>query len=220
MPTVLFDAYGTLFDLETALAPANALLGDRAGVVFDRWRTLQLEYAWLSVLRGKRLPFDTCTKTAFLDALASEGIENDALVAALEEGFRTVSAYSDAIACLQVFQAAGWRTGILSNGELRSLKQAVDAAQFGDHLDAVLSVTQSGSYKPDPASYDVGTEFSDSSKSKTLFVSSNWWDVVGARGYGLRVGLILRSGKFWPASEPRPALAAHDLVELASAAVS
>lgn len=219
MPTVLFDAYGTLFDLESALNPVSEKLGLRADAVFDRWRTLQLEYAWLSVLRGARLSFAVCTRTAFLDALSAEGIQDEVLVEKLAEGFRNVSPYPDAAECLKIFSNAGWQTAILSNGEPPSLQLAVDAAGLGEDLDDVLSVTASGTYKPAPAAYDIGTQFATSSRSETLFVSSNWWDVIGARDYGFRTGLITRHGKFWPASEQRPELSAISLTDLAKTVV-
>jgi len=220
MKTVLFDAYGTLFDLEAALKPAASRLGARAGAVFERWRTLQLEYAWLSALGERRLDFDECTRLAFLDTLAAEGIADEGLGEMLAQGFKTVAAYPDAAECLAAFRNAGWRTAILSNGEPAMLDTAVEAAGLRAHLDAVLSIAASGSYKPAPAAYEIGAAYAGAARAQTLFVSSNWWDADGARNFGFTVAHIKRPGKFWPKSVPRPELTPGSLAELAKIAAT
>ena len=212
--TILFDAYGTLFDLQSALEPAAARLGDRAQIVFDRWRTLQLDYAWLSALRNERLPFEVCTRRAYADALAAAGVEDDGLVDMLSEGFRSVRAYADASGCLEALREAGHQTAILTNGDLEMVTAASEAAGLAPLLDEVISVEPSGTYKPAPDAYAVGLAFSKRAARDTLFVSSNWWDVAGAASFGYRVAHVARPGSFWPRSEDAPKIVVDSLVDL------
>lgn len=200
----LFDAYGTLFDLSAALAPAKMQLGEKAGRVLSDWRIRQLDYAWLSALSGRYRDFETLTQQAFRDALAAEGIDDSGLVAQLSAGFRTVQAYEDAAAALAGLKVQGARTAILSNGTAAMLNAAVAQARIGSHLDGVLSVDAVGTYKPAPQAYQFGADFMQAPRGEISFVSSNWWDVMGAGAFGFRTVWVDRGTALWPASMPAP----------------
>ncbi len=113
----VFDAYGTLFDVHSAVERGGAALGDRAATVSALWRQKQLEYSWLRSLMGAHADFQRVTKDGLDYALAVHGVEDAALEARLLELYLTLDAYPDVAGCLEALRAAGLATAILSNGE-------------------------------------------------------------------------------------------------------
>ena len=211
---IVFDAYGTLFDLSQALAPAVGRLGEHAQSVLARWRILQLEYSWLAALRKQYADFEQITRQAFEDALAEESIIDPPLVDALIDGFKKVQCYNDAQQTLTSLRDSGFVTAILSNGSPSILQSAVSHAGIGDQLDRILSVDAVQTYKPSPDVYALVTEEFNLTPEEVLFVSSNWWDVDGARAFGFKVIWIDRKTYSWPVSFDTPETIIHSLSEL------
>lgn len=204
MTLYLFDAYGTVLDLSPSLKPAEAKLGDKAAAVLARWRQLQLDYAWQSALRGAYEPFDAMTRSAFADALSEVGIADTALVAELMRAFERAPAYSDIAPLLTNLQEAGHKTAILSNGTPAMLETAIAASGLSALFDALLSVDVVQTYKPAPPAYAVGTKAFGVPADDVVFVSSNTWDVIGARAFGFHAVWLNRAGGVWPPSSPEP----------------
>jgi len=195
---VVFDAYGTLFDLNAAVARHAALLGDRAASVSARWRAKQLEYAWVLSLAGAYEQFETLTERALDYALAEAGIDGAdgqgaGLRARLLQAYRRLDAYPDAMPALVALREAGVPAAILSNGSPGMLAAAIEAGGLGGLLDAVLSVDAVGRYKPDPAVYQMACERFGCAPGEILFVSGNAWDGYGAARVGLRVVRVART---------------------------
>ena len=179
--TFVFDAYGTLFDVHSAIARHRAAAGPDADRLSELWRTKQLEYSWTLTLAGRYADFWTLTDRALDFALARCPSVDRALKPRLMDAYRTLDAYADARAALQALKRQGRATAILSNGSPAMLAAAVEAAQLGECLDAVLSVDAVRQYKPRPDVYRLVTGHFGVAPADVLFVSSNRWDVMGAR---------------------------------------
>jgi 2-haloacid dehalogenase len=188
----VFDAYGTLFDVHAAIGHHRAAAGPDADRLSELWRVKQLEYAWTLTLAGRYEDFWTLTERALDFALARFPSVDRALKPELMDAYRTLDAFSDAGAILRALKARGRRTAILSNGSPAMLAAAVDRAQLGADLDAVLSVDAIRIYKPRPEVYRLVTDHFGIAPADVIFVSSNRWDVMGATAFGFRAAWINR----------------------------
>lgn len=195
----VFDAYGTLFDVNSAARIASAEpdfteLAEHWPAVAANWRRKQLEYTWLRAVAGRHADFKQITKDGLDWALEAAQLTSPALRERLLALYWELEAYPEVPAMLGKLKAAGARTAILSNGTPEMLSAAVTSAGITDLLDAVLSVESVGVFKPHDTVYDlVGQEFA-CDKSDVLFVSSNGWDAAGASGYGFTTAWVNRAG--------------------------
>ena len=183
----VFDAYGTLFDVHSAVAYGGAALGDKAAAVSALWRQKQLEYTWLRSLMGAHADFRHVTEDGLDYALAAHSVEDEALKARLMDLYLTLDAYPDAAACLEALRAGGLKTAILSNGEPEMLRAAVASAGLTNLFDAVLSIEEVGIFKPDPRTYQLAVDRLEVPAERICFVSTNAWDAAGAAYFGFRV---------------------------------
>jgi 2-haloacid dehalogenase len=192
---VLFDAYGTLFDVYSVGVAAERLFpgaGERLGVL---WRDKQIEYTRLISMSGKTRSFRDCTRAGLRFAAKRLGL---ALGADAEETlmvcYDRLDPFPENRAVLEALKARGVRAGILSNGDPDMLEAVVGHASFADLLDPVLSVEGTGRFKTDPATYALGTAALGLPASEVLFVSSNCWDAIGATWFGYTTLWINRFG--------------------------
>ena len=194
MPTFVFDAYGTLFDVHAAIGRHRAAAGPDADRLSELWRVKQLEYAWTLTLAGRYEDFWTLTERALDFALARFPAVDRALKPKLMDAYRELDAFADAGAILRTLKARGHPTAILSNGSPAMLDAAVAAAGLGPHLDALLSVDAVRMYKPRAEVYRLVTKRFGVAPADVLFVSSNRWDVMGAASLGFRALWVNRAG--------------------------
>jgi 2-haloacid dehalogenase len=192
---VVFDAYGTLFDVASAAERAKDALGPRWRPVAELWRAKQLQYTWLRSLMGRHADFWRVTGDALDFALASVGVDDRALRARLLSLYERLGPHADARPALEQLRAMGLSLAILSNGTPRMLAAAAESAQLAPLLDAVLSVEQVGVYKPSPAVYALAAESLRLWPVEIAFVSANGWDACGAKASGLRVAWCNREGQ-------------------------
>lgn len=190
----LFDAYGTLLDVHSAVARHQAAIGPQAERLSELWRSKQLEYTWVRSLMGAYQDFESLTEQA-LDYAASRcgGISTQSR-ADLLKAYQTLSAYGDAAPCLSALRQAGARTGILSNGTPAMLQKAIGAAGIADLFDAVISVDDLRLYKTAPQVYEQARKLFDVPAADVVFASSNRWDVAGASRFGFQAVWINRMG--------------------------
>jgi 2-haloacid dehalogenase len=207
----VFDAYGTLFDVHSAVGRLQPRIGAKADELSQLWRTKQLEYSWLRALMGRHADFWQVTGDALDHALARLAIEPEPIRAALMDAYLQLRAYPEAPDVLARLRAAGLKLAVLSNGEPRMLDAAVRNAGLADLLDAVLSVEEVGVFKPDPRVYQLAVDRLAVPADQISFQSSNAWDVNGAATFGLRPVWINRFGA--PA-ERLPGSAEHELGDL------
>jgi 2-haloacid dehalogenase len=187
MPSIfVFDAYGTLFDVHSAIARHRAEAGPEAERLSEIWRTKQLEYSWTLTLAGHYMDFWTLTERALDFALARVASVDRALKPKLLDAYFRLEAFPDAREALRALKALGHKTAILSNGSPDMLKAAVDTARVGDNLDVALSVAPMKMFKPRREVYALVTNHFSCPPSDVTFVSSNRWDVMGAVSVGFR----------------------------------
>ncbi|SFR44432.1 2-haloacid dehalogenase [Yoonia tamlensis] len=197
--TCVFDAYGTLFDVNAAAAaaaaePAHAHIADVWPAIARDWRAKQLEYSWLRAVAGRHCDFWQVTQDGLDWALASNGVTGVATRRRLLDLYWELAAYPEAPQVLADLRAAGMKTAILSNGSPKMLEAAVTSAGLAPLLDAVLSVEAVGVFKPAARVYDLVGEHFPGAEQSVLFVSSNGWDAAGAAGYGFQTAWVNRAG--------------------------
>jgi 2-haloacid dehalogenase len=190
----VFDAYGTIFDVHSAVALSAAAIGPSAQAFSDLWRSKQLEYSWVRTLAGEWRDFWRLTEEALDVALARNPAVDPALRPALLSAYRTLGAYPEARGALRRLRAGGFAAAILSNGETSMLADAVSSAGLGGDLDATWSVDLVRVYKPDPRVYALATEGLRLAPHELCMVSSNRWDVAGATAFGMRAIWVNRAG--------------------------
>ncbi len=206
----VFDAYGTLFDLNSAARRCADALGDKAAALSALWRTKQLEYSWLRSLMGRHADFWQVTGEALDYAMAQLQLSAPALRERLMDAFLTIDAYGDARKVLEALRRAQRPAAILSNGSPRMLEAATASAGLAGLLDHLLSVEEAGVYKPDRRVYELAVRRLGLAPERICFVSSNGWDAVGAASFGFCAVWTNRAGA------PRERLPAQPVSEIAT----
>lgn len=213
---VVFDAYGTLLDVDGAARAAAAEPGGEAlarlwAPLASDWRRKQLEYTWLRTLMGAHADFDVVTADALDWAMEAHGLADVGLRDRLLALYRVLPAYGEARGVLEALKGAGIGRAILSNGSPGMLQAAVEAAGIAGSFDAVISVEAVGRYKPVRAVYDLVGAETGVAAGDVLFVSANGWDAAGAAAYGFRTLWVNRTAAPVERLPGRPAHVAADL---------
>ncbi len=191
----VFDAYGTLFDFNSAAERSRDVLGDKADELSAVWRTKQLQYTWLRGLMGKHAPFWLVTGEALDYALDTLEIDDPVLRQRLMDLYLRIEAFPEVVEVLKALKDGGMKTAILSNGSPDMLAAAVENTGTGPYLDAVLSVEDVGVFKPHFSVYQLACDRLGVAAGEISFQSSNSWDAVGAATFGMRVVWINRYGQ-------------------------
>ena len=188
---IVFDAYGTLYDVQSVATVTDAAFPGRGDYITQVWRLKQLEYAWLRAIMGHYENFRTVTRESLTYTLGTLGLEADtALFDRIVEAYNTLSPYPEAEQALS--QLAQYRLAILSNGSPDMLDALVRNSGLDRYLEAVISVDAKKAYKPNPAAYELIEERLGVRPDEVLFVSSNGFDVAGAKSFGCKVARIER----------------------------
>ena len=212
---VLFDAYGTLFDVYSVALTAEQLFpgnGDRLSAL---WRDKQIEYSRLTSMSGRYQPFWELTQAALRYAALRLGLNlSDSAQQRLMDEYRCLKPFVENLEVLQALRKRGVPAGILSNGNPEMLNAAVKSAGFDALLDPVLSIHDTRRYKTDPAAYALGTSALGLPAQAILFVSSNAWDALGASWYGYTTLWVNRAGLPAEQLDPPPHRIARNLREV------
>ena len=190
----VFDAYGTLFDVHSAVRRLARTIGPEADRLSELWRARQLEYTWLRSLMGRHADFWQVTGDALDYALDRLQIDPAPIRDALMQAYLALDPYPEAPGVLDRLRGAGLRIAILSNGEPTMLEAAARSAGLSGLVDQILSVEAVGVYKPQPRVYALAITSLGVAASQIAFASSNAWDVSGASCAGLRTVWINRLG--------------------------
>lgn len=207
----VFDAYGTLFDFNSAASAARSELGDDWQRLSDLWRQKQLQYTWLRGLAGHHADFWQVTGEALEFALATLKLERPGLRERLLDLYLRLATYSEVPETLRRLKAMGKKLAILSNGTPAMLDAVVHSAGLERLFDAVLSVEEVGVYKPHPSVYGLACDRLGLAPSRICFLSSNAWDAFSAKAFGMRVVWCNRFGQ---APERIPATPDGEISEL------
>ena len=191
----VFDAYGTLFDVNSAAAQEREALGDRWQPLAELWRAKQLQYTWLRGLMGRHVDFWQVTGDALDYAMASLKVDDVRLRDRLMGLYLRLEAYPEVRDTLSRLKASGMKLAILSNGEPKMLAAAAANSGIAELLDAILSVEAVGVFKPHPSVYKLRLDRLGLSTGEMWFLSSNGWDAHAAKANGFRVLWCNRFGQ-------------------------
>jgi 2-haloacid dehalogenase len=182
----VFDAYGTLFDVNSAARSAEDSLGEKWQPLAELWRAKQLQYTWLRGLAGRHADFWQVTGDALDFAMATLQLKEPALRSRLMNLYLALSSYPEVPDTLKRLKAAGMKLAILSNGTPAMLAAAAANTGIADLLDALLSVEEVKVYKPHPAVYTLACDRLNVVPDRICFLSSNGWDAYSAKAFGFR----------------------------------
>jgi 2-haloacid dehalogenase len=180
----VFDAYGTLLDVHSAVAKHAAAIGRDATRFSETWRQKQLEYSWTLSLMQRYEPFWRLTEHALDYAFAKFPDVDRTLRARLLDAYRTLDAFPEVSTVLRALRTHGAKLAVLSNGNPAMLEDAFHSAQLDSLLDRILSVDAVKIFKTDPRAYELVLEALDCDRKQVRFISSNRWDVAGATAFG------------------------------------
>jgi 2-haloacid dehalogenase len=194
---LVFDAYGTLFDVHSIVTTCERLFPSKGAILSQTWRAKQLEYTWLRNSMQRHVDFNQVTQDALRVACEALALSyTDAVLDELNHAYRTLQPFADARSALATLNAAQQnpKLAILSNGAPDMLNAVVKHNGFDTLLDEVLSVEEVGVFKPDLRVYQLAVDRLGIAKNEIGFVSSNGWDASGAKAFGFNVFWINRSG--------------------------
>ncbi|AUH32321.1 haloacid dehalogenase type II [Paracoccus tegillarcae] len=209
----VFDAYGTLFDVDGAAREAardDPALKDIWPALSADWRKKQLEYSWMRCVTGDHTDFWQVTSDALDWAAERHGLADSTRLLDL---YRSLPAYPEAREVLAALRERG-QTAIFSNGSPQMLADAAGSAGLASHLDALLSVETAGRFKPSDEAYQIVTKHFDCAPGDITFVSSNGWDIYGASRFGFDTAWVNRAGQPTERLPHGPARILNDLTGL------
>ena len=210
----VFDAYGTLFDVHSAVGKHRQDLGDKADQVSVLWRTKQLEYTWLRSLMGHHADFWQVTRDALDYAFDMHHIDDNVLRKNLMEAYLNLDCYPEVPMALSILKERGFKLAILSNGTPAMLEAAVKNSGISDLIEENFSVEEVGLFKPDPRVYQIAVDGLNVGTEEIVFQSSNAWDASGASAFGFKVVWVNRFGQSAERLPGRPDAEIKDLAQL------
>ena len=192
---LVFDAYGTLFDVYSVIALCEQLWPGKGAALSQLWRSKQLEYTWQRSLMRRYEDFARITETSLRYACLALGLPVDEERSrSLMGAYLKLSPFPGVRGALATLKASKLRLAILSNGSPAMLRPLVASAGLRDLIGTVISVDPRKIYKPAPAVYRLAVEKLRTPKAAIAFVSSNCWDACGAKSFGFRTFWINRGG--------------------------
>lgn len=215
-PIYVFDAYGTLFDVHSAVSRYRDRVGPKADLLSAIWRAKQLEYTWIYARIERTATFAALTEQSLDFAAAAIGGLETGLREELLSAYRSLSTYPEVRQVLDDLKGSGARLAILSNGDPEMLDAAIDSAGLQGMFDAVLSVSEVNVFKPAKACYRLASDFFSVTPGDISFQSSNRWDIAGAQDFGFKTVWINRLG----APDEYSDMPANRMVESLSALTS
>jgi 2-haloacid dehalogenase len=188
---LVFDAYGTLFDVQSVASIADGAFPGHGEAITQIWRLKQLEYTWLRSLMGRYEDFSVITRESLAYTLRTLGVSYDAGVfERIIDKYLHLDLYGDAKQALRDLK--GYKLAILSNGSADMLSALVRNSGLDEMLDAVISIDSKRVFKPSPEAYALVETSLGLAPADVLFVSSNPWDAIGAKSFGFNTVWIER----------------------------
>jgi len=189
---LVFDAYGTLFDVHSVISACDQKFPGQGPILSKAWRAKQLEYTWLRSLMGRYEDFWQVTESALVFACESLGLPCPTVTRAeLMQAYLHLQPFPEVSQALKAL--SGYSRAILSNGSPKMLQAAVASAGLQGRFSHVLSVDEVKIYKPSPRVYQLACDGMGLAGTAIGFVSSNFWDVVGAKNFGFWTCWVNRS---------------------------
>ena len=209
----VFDAYGTLFDVNSAALKCKEKLGNRWENFANAWRTTQLEYTWLRSMMKKHENFWKITEDSLDHTMETfkikKGMRNELL-----NLYKELSPYPEVKECLESLKNKKIKIAILSNGTPDLLRGLVESNNIQNYFDDIMSIESVGVYKPDSRVYEMPIKKYDCEPKNICFMSSNTWDVSGGGVFGYNSIWVNRSNKVFDKLSYKPKFVINDLNEL------
>ena len=210
---IIFDAYGTLFDVNSAAEKCKERLGDKWEGFANYWRTTQLEYTWLRSLMRRHKDFWQITEDSLDKSMNFYNIDNS-MRSELLNLYKVLSPFTEVRDALNKLKQSNYKLAILSNGTPDLLNELVVSNQLKDIFDDIFSVEEVGIFKPDSKVYDLPINKYNIEKNEVLFLSANTWDVSGAGNYGYNTVWVNRNNNIFDKLDFEPNQQISNLSEL------
>ncbi len=180
---IIFDAYGTLFDVNSAAKKCKEKIGDKWENFANYWRTTQLEYTWLRSLMNRHKDFWQITEDS-LDKSMKVFQINKSMKAELLDLYKILSPYPEVKKTLKILKEKKYKLSILSNGTPALLSELVKNNNLENLINDIFSIEEVGIFKPSSKVYDIPIQKYKIKKEQVAFISANTWDVSGGGNYG------------------------------------
>ena len=210
---IIFDAYGTLFDVNSAAEKCKEKLGDKWEGFANYWRTTQLEYTWLRSLMRRHKDFWQITEDSLDKSMNFYNIDNS-MRSELLNLYKVLSPFTEVRDALIKLKQSNYKLAILSNGTPDLLNELVVSNGLKDIFDDIFSVEEVGIFKPDSKVYDLPINKYNIEKNEVLFLSANTWDVSGAGNYGYNTVWVNRNNNIFDKLDFEPNKQISNLSEL------
>ncbi|MDA9691193.1 haloacid dehalogenase type II [Candidatus Pelagibacter sp.] len=210
---IIFDAYGTLFDVNSAAEKCKEKLGDKWEGFANYWRTTQLEYTWLRSLMRRHKDFWQITEDSLDKSMNFYNIDNS-MRSELLNLYKVLSPFTEVRDTLKKLKQSNYKLAILSNGTPGLLNELVVSNQLKNIFDDIFSVEEAGIFKPDSKVYDLPINKYNIEKNEVLFLSANTWDVSGAGNYGYNTVWVNRNNNIFDKLDFEPKQQISNLLEL------
>ena len=210
---IIFDAYGTLFDVNSAAEKCKGKIGDKWEDFANYWRTTQLEYTWLRSLMNRHKDFWKITEDSLDKSMKFFKIDNS-MRNDLLDLYKVLSPFSEVKETLNKLKNKDFKLAILSNGTPNLLGNLVKNNNLENIFDDIFSVEEVGIFKPDSKVYELPVNKYNIKKDEILFLSANTWDVSGGGNYGYNSVWVNRNKNIFDNLDYQPLDEIHDLSEL------
>ena len=180
---IIFDAYGTLFDVNSAAEKCKDKIGDKWEAFANYWRTTQLEYTWLRSLMKRHKDFWQITEDSLDKSMSVFNIDNS-MRDELLNLYQILSPFEEVPEVLKSLKEKNFKLAILSNGTPSLLSELVKSNNLNNLFDDIFSIEEVGVFKPDTKVYDLPIKKYKIEKNEVAFLSANTWDVSGGGNYG------------------------------------
>ena len=193
---IIFDAYGTLFDVNSAAEKCKDKIGDKWEGFANYWRTTQLEYTWLRSLMKRHKNFWQITEDSLDKSMNAFNI-NKSMRSELLDLYKTLNTFPEVKDVLNKLKEKNYKLAILSNGTPSLLNELVKSNNIENIFDDIFSIEDVGIYKPDSRVYDIPTKKYQIQKNEVAFLSANTWDVSGGGNYGYNAIWVNRNNNIF-----------------------
>ena len=210
---IVFDAYGTLFDVNSAAEKCKGKIGDKWEGFANFWRTTQLEYTWLRSLMKRHKDFWQVTEDSLDKSMKTFSIDTS-MKNELLDLYKKLSPYSEVKGVLNSLKEKKYKLAILSNGTPALLNELVRSNNLEDIFDDLFSIEEVGIYKPDSKVYDMPIKKYQIKADEIAFLSANTWDVSGGGNYGYNAIWVNRNKNIFDNLDYKPENEVSDLTQL------
>ena len=210
---IIFDAYGTLFDVNSAAEKCKDKIGDKWEGFANHWRTTQLEYTWLRSLMKRHKDFWQITEDSLDKSMKAFNIDTS-MKNELLNLYKVLSTFKEVPETLKILKEKNFKLAILSNGTPSLLNELVKSNDLDDLFDDLFSIEEVGIYKPDSKVYDLPIKKYKIEKNEVAFLSANTWDVSGGGNYGFNSIWINRNNSIFDNLDYKPQHEIKNLSEL------